>query len=381
MKEKLIVGITIPGSVGLLEGQLFFFKDKGYDTYLMSPKDQRSVDYCEREECVLLDITIARNISIFQDVKSLFQIIGVLKKIEPNIVNFGTPKISLLGLLAAKYCGVHKRIYTCRGFRFEHEKGFFRWLLKKMDTVAAYCSTDIICISDSVKDLGVSEGIFPEKKCNVINRGSSNGLNLKKFNIQNISKDSSSILKDKLLIQKEDFVYGFLGRIIDRKGINELFQVYKELYATNKNFKLLVVGPFDDSQIQDTELHQKMIDHPGVILAGRTDNVPLFLSIMDVFVLPAWWEGFGNVLIQAAAMGIPVISTFGTGTRDAVNDKYNGLLVPLKDNDKLKQAMLELYLNDEKRIEYGKNGIEWSKKFDSKIIWNGMMDIYKKNDL
>lgn len=378
MKEKLIIGITIPGSVGLLEGQLKFFKEKGFDTYLMSPKDQRSIDYCEREECVLLEIKIARNISIFQDLKSLFQIIGVLKRIKPHVVNFGTPKISLLGLLAAKYCGVDKRIYTCRGFRFEHEKGFFRWLLKKMDTVAAFCSTDVICISNSVKELGIKEGIFPENKCAVINKGSSNGINLLKFNSQNVSKDSLCHLKDKLSIQKEDFVYGFLGRIIDRKGINELFEVFKEIYTTNNHFKLLVVGPFDDSQIQDSELHEKMRNHPGVILPGRTDNVPLYLSIMDVFVLPAWWEGFGNVLVQAAAMGIPVISTFGTGTRDAVSNNYNGLLVPLKNTDKLKKAMLELYRNEAMRERYGKNGIEWSKNFENEIIWYGMLDIYSK---
>lgn len=378
MKGKLIVGITIPGSVGLLEGQLNFFKEKGFDTYLMAPKDQRSVDYCEKEKCVLLDIKIARNISVFQDIKSLFQIIGVLKKTQPDIVNFGTPKISLLGLLAAKYCGVNKRIYTCRGFRFEHEKGFFRWLLKKMDTVAAFCSTEVICISNSVKELGVKEGVFPERKCVVINKGSSNGINLQKFNIQTVSKDSLTQLKDELSIQEEDFVFGFLGRIIDRKGINELFEVYKDIYTTNKHFKLLVVGPFDDSQIQDSELYENMLNHPGVILTGRTDNVPLYLSIMDVFVLPAWWEGFGNVLIQAAAMGIPVISTFGTGTRDAVSNHYNGLLVPLKDTGKLKEAMLELYHNEEKRVLYGKNGVEWSKNFDNEIIWEGMNEIYRK---
>src|SRR5690606_10298612 len=101
--KKLIVGITIPGSVGLLEGQLRYFKDQGFETYLMAPKDERSIKYCEQEGCTLLDISIHREISMLNDLKTLFQIIGILRKVKPDIVNFGTPKISLLGLMAARY--------------------------------------------------------------------------------------------------------------------------------------------------------------------------------------------------------------------------------------------------------------------------------------
>jgi glycosyltransferase involved in cell wall biosynthesis len=99
---------------------------------------------------------------------------------------------------------------------------------------------------------------------------------------------------------------------------------------------------------------------------------------MNVFVLPAWWEGFGNVLTEAAAMGIPVISTKGTGTRDAVSDGFNGVLVDVKNIDQLTEAMLEIKSNSEKRLEMGKNGIEWAKNFDRIRIWEGMKELYMK---
>lgn len=374
--KKLIVGITIPGSVGLLEDQLGYFKKQGFDTYLMSPKDERSLGYCERQNCKLLEIDIQREISLFADFKTLFQIIRILKNVKPDVVNFGTPKISLLGLLAAKYCGIASRIFTCRGFRFEHEKGFLKWLLKRMDTITSFCAHNIICISPSVKELGVKENIFNENKCVIINKGSSNGINLTKFNPPLVSQDAKDQLKQHLKINEGDFIYGFLGRIIDRKGINELYEAFCELYSKDKNIKLLIVGPFDKSQIKDKNLFDKMSDHPGIVVPGRTDEVPLFLSIMDVFVLPAWWEGFGNVLVQAAAMGVPVISTFGTGTRDAVSDGYNGVLVPVKDIPNLANAMEELYINDSKRKMLGSNGIQWASNFDNEIIWKGMLDLY-----
>jgi len=97
---------------------------------------------------------------------------------------------------------------------------------------------------------------------------------------------------------------------------------------------------------------------------------------MDVFVLPAWWEGFGNVLVQAAAMGVPVISTTGTGTVDAVSDGYNGTLVPVKDVESLKIAMEKLLIDHELRANYGRNGMEWAKNFDNKIIWEGLEKLY-----
>lgn len=376
--KKLIVGITIPGSVGLLEDQLGYFKKQGFDTYLMAPKDEKSLRYCEEQNCKLLEIHIEREISLFSDLKSLFQIIKILRTVKPDVVNFGTPKISLLGLLAAKYCGIEKRIFTCRGFRFEHEEGFLKWLLKRMDTITSFCANKIICISPSVKELGVRENIFDEDKCVIINKGSSNGINLTKFNPVLISSDAKVQLKRHLRIDEGDFVYGFLGRIIDRKGINELYEVFCELYSKNKNFKLLIVGPFDKSQIKNDGLFDLLSEHPGIVMPGRTDEVPLFLSIIDVFVLPAWWEGFGNVVVQAAAMGVPVISTFGTGTRDAVSDGFNGVLVPVKDKSKLKEAMEDLYGNESKRKTLGSNGVQWAKNFENEIIWKGMLELYNE---
>lgn len=375
--KKLIVGITIPGSVGLLEGQLSYFKEQGFDTYLMAPKDEKSLSYCEKENCKLLEITIAREISLLSDLKTLFQIIKILKTVKPDVVNFGTPKISLLGLMAARYCGIKNRIFTCRGFRFEHEEGFLQWLLKRMDSLTSFCANTIICISPSVKELGVKENIFDEKKCVIINKGSSNGFNLTKFNPTLVEEDSKVRLRNKLGIKESNFVYGFLGRIIDRKGINELYESFCLLYKSDPSLRLLIVGPFDKGQIKDKDLFDQLTTHPGIVMPGRTDEVPLFLSLMDVFVLPAWWEGFGNVLVQAAAMGIPVISTYGTGTRDAVSDGYNGILVPVKNTSKLKEAMEELRDNESRKSALGSNGILWAKNFENEIIWNGMLDLYK----
>lgn len=376
-KKKLIVGITAPGSVNLLRGQLKYFREQGFETYLIAPDDPKTKTYCEQEGCILLPVKIEREISILKDLVSLWVTLKHYRRIKPDIVNVGTPKMGLLGILAAAFLRIEKRIYTCRGFRYEHEKGFKRKILMFMERLTGIFAHEIICISPSVKELGVKDRIFKPEKCRVMHKGSSNGINTEKFDPDTINQDEKQSLIKKLDLTNT-FVFGFVGRLIDRKGISELYIAFDSVYKHDNNCRLLIIGPLEFEQITDKSLVEKLKTHPGILMPGRTDEVPLYLSLMDVFVLPAWWEGFGNVLTEAAAMGIPVISTKGTGTRDAVSDGFNGILVDVKNIDQLTEAMLELKNNPKKRLEMGKNGIEWAKNFDRIRIWEGMKELYMK---
>ncbi|MFD2201838.1 glycosyltransferase family 4 protein [Shivajiella indica] len=379
-QKKLIVGITAEGSVNLLLGQMAYFKSLGYKTYLLAPYSERSAKFCENEGCEHLVINIEREISIWKDLQTLWQILKIFNKVKPEIVNLGTPKVSLLGMIAAFILRVPNRIYTCRGFRFEHEQGKKKQILIVMEKITSLLAHKVICISKSVQDLGHQFKIFDHKKSLVILKGSSNGVNLSLFDPEKINQTKRKELVQEFCLEGK-FVFGFIGRIVDRKGIQELMGVFDNLYEKNKNLRLLLVGPFEMEQITDKSLFDKANNHPGIINIGRVmqDEVPPYLSLIDVFVLPAWWEGFGNVLIQAAAMGIPVISTHATGTKDAVEDGFNGLLVPVKDNAKLKEAMIQLLEEDEIRKRMGENGKIWAQNFDREMIWKEMDKIYRED--
>ncbi|HQK69978.1 MAG TPA: glycosyltransferase family 4 protein [Bacteroidales bacterium] len=376
--RKLVIGITAPNSVVLLEGQLKYFSDMGYEVYLLGPDHDRVSDFCKRENSIYLPVNIEREISPWKDIKALIKIFNHLKRIKPDLVNLSTPKMSFLAMLSSYVLGIRYRIYTCRGFRFEHEKGAKRKLLIFFEKITSALTHKVICISKSVQDLGVDLKIFNQDKCVVINKGSSNGIPLERFSRNNITIDEIEKLRHDFSLGK-DFVFGFVGRLIDRKGINELFEAFETLYSEMANLRLLIVGPAEGNQINNKNLLTRMKQHPGIILTGVQQNVPLFMSVMDVFVLPAWWEGFGNVLIQAAAMGVPVIGTNSTGVKDAVNKDYNGLLVEPKSVTQLTQAMKLLYKDNELRERLGKNGLEWAKNFENEIIWKGMEQVYNSS--
>ena len=375
-KKKIIIGITASASTILIKGQMKFFIEKGFDTYLMAPQDEKTINYCKEEGGTLLPVAIERDISVFKDLKALKQVLKHLRKVKPDVINVGTPKIGLLGMLGAKITGVPRRIYTCRGFRFEHEQGLKKKILIFMERISGKCAHKIICISPSLEKLSQDLKVFSKSKTVVIKKGSSNGIEIDRFHPSKVDSNKVSNLKEELGLQNK-FVFGFVGRLVDRKGITEIYHAFNELYQSNQNFKFIFVGGIERGQISDKSLIDKIEAHPGFIYVGPQYDVPLYLSLMDVFVLPAWWEGFGNVLVQAAAMGLPVISAKATGCRDAVSDGYNGVLISPKSVQELKEAMMLMYNDAGLREHYGKNGIEWAKNFDSVAIWEEMQKLYK----
>lgn len=376
--KKLVIGVTAPGSIILIEGQLKYFTEQGYKTYLITQEDERVRAFCEKEGCEFLPIIINRDITIMNDFKTLLQIYKHFKRVKPDIVNVGTSKMGFLGTIASFLNRVPLRIYTARGLRFETEKGIKRIVLIGVLKIVGLLTHKIICISDAVRVKGISNGVFPAQKAIVIHKGSSNGINLEKFETNNQLLEKSKILKTELGLDN-NIVYGFIGRLNDRKGVNELYNAFDKINSKYINSKLLIVGPAEIANLSDKSIIAKIESQPNIIYVGFQSDIPLYLSLMDIFVLPTWSEGFGNVFIQAAAMKVPVIGTKALGVQNAVADGFNGILVEIKNEVELVQAMEKLYNNKELREKLSKNGFIWAQNFDRKIIWQGQQQIYEAN--
>lgn len=370
--KKLILGVTVGGSSRLLDGQAKHFKSLGYDVYLMSQEHFKEPLFCEREGIKHLPIAIEKEIAPVADLKTIYYIIKHLVRVKPDIVNLGTPKISLLGLFSAWILRIPNRIYTCRGFRFETETGIKRWILIQMERLTVRFAKKVIYVSPSLLDRGQGYQVVNHKKSTVIGKGSSNGVNLSSFNQSIINQESRNTLVSKYNLEG-CLVIGFVGRVSLHKGAVELVNVFEKMYNKHPNLRLILMGHIDCNE----SFKQRFESHPAIIHIPFQDDVPLFMSLFDIFVLPSWREGFPNVPIQAAAMGIPVVVSDATGCIDSVKESFNGKIYPVKNESQLADCLLAYVENKELRQVHGKNGMVWANEFQPETIWQGINAIYK----
>ena len=372
--KKLILGVTLGGSSRLLDGQAAYFRDLGYDVYLVSEDHYKEHLFCKREEITHLPVDIDSEINLVKDLKSLSQIYRHFIKVKPDIVNVGTPKMGLLGMMAAKLSGINKRIYTCRGFRFETELGLKRKILIWTEKISAHLAHKVIYVSPSLLEKAVDMGICKEEKALLIEKGSSNGVNIEFFNFNQVNEHERKKLINKYNLYGK-LVIGFVGRVSKHKGSEELVAVFERLQKQYADLRLIMMGHIDCS----TEFENYFRSNPNIIHIPFQDNVPLYMSLFDIFVLPSWREGFPNVPIQAAAMGLPVIVSDATGCIDAVKEGYNGKIFKCGDENDLYDVLYQYIENKELREKHGVNGKKWALNFNSRKIWNGIKKVYEDN--
>ncbi|WP_436867725.1 glycosyltransferase family 4 protein [Staphylococcus shinii] len=368
-KQKIFHLVTVSKSIPLMKGQIEFLRRKGLEACIIS-SDGKEIRKYDKDAYRI--INMKREISILNDIKSLVNLIILFLKERPLIVNSGTPKAGLLGTIAAFITRRPNRIYTVRGLRLETVTGLKYKLLYTMEKIAMMCSTDIIAISDSLKEKIIELGLAKENKVRILGYGSSNGLNVKDFNITNNKIDIN--IKEQLT---NSFVIGYVGRIVKDKGISELIKSFQKLQKLEYNVKLLIVGDFEKADSISDEEIKILKNDSNIVWVNRVDNPVAYFNNMNVFVFPTYREGFGNVSIEAQLLKVPVITTNVTGAKDTVINGETGFIVEKNEVDSIVEK-IELLINDENYCKkLGENGKEWIEKyFSNDVIWNELEQLY-----
>lgn len=368
-KQKIFHLVTVSKSIPLMKGQIEFLRGKGLDACIIS-SDGKEIRKFDKDAYRI--VNMEREISILKDIKSLVNLIILFLKEKPLIVNSGTPKAGLLGTIAAFITKRPNRIYTVRGLRLETVTGLRYKLLYTMEKIAMMCSTDIIAISDSLKEKIIELGLAKESKIRILGYGSSNGLNVKDFNVTNNKIDIN--IKEQLV---NSFVVGYVGRIVKDKGISELIKSFQKLQELKYNIKLLIVGDFEKSDSISDEEIKILKNDSNIVWVNRVDNPVAYFNNMDVFVFPTYREGFGNVSIEAQLLKVPVITTNVTGAKDTVINGETGFIVEKNEVDAIVEKIELLINNENYRKNLGENGKKWIEKyFSNDIIWNDLEQLY-----
>jgi glycosyltransferase involved in cell wall biosynthesis len=291
--------------------------------------------------CVTIDIP--RAISPWRDMLALFRLFFFFKRNRSHIAHSTTPKAGLLTALAAFIAGVPIRVHTFTGQPWVNMRGVKRWLTRSSDRLIAILNTRCYADSESQRRFLIDQRIVKSERVFVIGAGSIAGVDLKRFDRNRFSLDDCASMRVSLGIQDGALVLIFVGRITADKGVRELLRAFEMLKADAVNVHLILVGPFDmDSGFSGSISRGDIENIPDTHLIGFSECPERYLAIADVFCLPSYREGFGTVVIEAAAMGVPTVGSDIYGLSDAVVHGETGLLVPPRNVEELAKAIKQL---------------------------------------
>jgi len=380
LSPKLVYIVTAPITArALLRGQLRYMRENGFDVTLVCGADASLADVGKREGVRTIGIDIHRSIRPTQDIQTLAKLVQILRECKPDIVNASTPKAGLLGMLAARSLGVRHRIYVLRGLRLEGTTGKLRAALYASEWLTALCSHEIISVGESLRKQYIALGLAKPSKICILGEGSSNGVDVTRFERTSERQSVSSRLRAELGLAAEDVVFGFVGRFTRDKGIADLVAAFEKVHATNRNARLLLIGDFDDTDPVEEDVKRKIGNAPGIVRTGAVSDPAPYYGVMNVLVLPSYREGFPNVPLEAAAARIPTVTYDSTGCVDAVLDGVTGTVVPKGDASALADA-LNCYCDDANLLEKHAVAAEARVRhhFRNEDLWKCLADKYRE---
>lgn len=377
--KKLIRITTVPSSLRtLLKGQ-HRFMNQHYKVIGISSDDEALNEVKENEGIDTYVVEMTRSITPIKDLKAAYKLYKFFKKEKPFIVHTHTPKAGTVGMLAAKLAGVPHRLHTIAGLPLLEIRGAKRKLLDTVETFTYACATQILPNSYGLESIILQNKYTNPSKLKVIGKGSSNGIDVSHYDSKLVSEQTKIDLKKELHISDTDVVFIFIGRMVKDKGLNELVSAFDKLSKSNKNCKLILVGPHEnhlDPLLPETE---KLIEHNKQILAvGMQKDIRPYVAISHVLTFPSYREGFPNVVLQASCMNLPCIVSDINGCNEIIEHNVNGLIIPVKSETAIQNAMQFMIDNPDKRTEMANQSrVRIVERYQQEYIWNELLKLYK----
>lgn len=260
---------------------------------------------------------ILRDITPLRDFLVLLQVWRFLRKERFDLVFSITPKGGMVAMLAARFAGIQARVHCFTGQVWATRNGVARLLLQSIDRILVLAASEVLADSPSQMRFLIEEGIVPAQKISVIGSGSICGVDIDLFRTD---PDSRERIRRQYEINDGDICLLFVGRLTREKGVADLIEAFRRLASRYPGLWLMLVGPDEGG------LAQQCCALPRLVFVGYTQAAHEYMAAGDILCLPSYREGFGSVLIEAGACGLPVVASRIYGITDAVIDEETGLL-------------------------------------------------------
>lgn len=339
---RAVVSSTIPVTAAIFYREtLQELRDRGYEVHVVTSPGAQTASLADVSHTVH-SLPMHRGISPLKDLVGLVRWVVLLLRLRPEIVLGGTPKAGLLSMLAARITMVPQRTYLLQGLRLEGSTGTQRRILALFERTASHCSHRVVAVSSSLAREYERLGLNAGRSVVVPHHGSSHGVDTEHF----VPRPRDPALAASLDLATDVPVVAFIGRLTADKGPDTLIRALTSVAERGCSLQLLVLGAQDEPDSRTYLRHLEQLgDRVRVRVLDHIDDVRPYLALSDLLVLPTKREGMPNVVLEAAAMARPAVTTTATGAIDSVIDGVTGLLVGPDDGDSMGRA-IELLAGD-----------------------------------
>ncbi len=356
--RRLVLAVTSPLTVNvLLQPQLAGLRAAGWQVHIVCSPGPVS-DEVHGEVHAVHQLPMSRTISPARDIISTTSMARLFRSIRPIVVVGSTPKAGMISMTAARLARVPVRVFQIRGARWDSEDGPRASLMKLGDRAAARAATDTLAVSPSLARLLAAEHIT-RRPPTVLGRGGSKGVDTARFHPDLVRTYDPSAP-----------VLGFAGRLSIDKGIAQLLDVVSALRVSIPGLRVQIAGGVDEAQPIPDSISARLRSDPAIEWLGPVDQ-PELAAVMrgwGLLVFPSHREGLPNVVIEAAASGVPTVAWDVTGVRDAIDDGSSGRLVRFGDVEAMTAAASEM-LGAQTHARMSECAVDWARdNFDARVL-------------
>ena len=313
-------------------------------------------------------LRMAHDIEPSSDIKVERTLRRIIKQLKPDIVYAHSSKAGAFARIDDLGLN-NKVIYNPHGWAFNMQQSAKKKeMCKWVEKISAHFCDKIVCISDAEKESALREKICKSSKLQVIYNG---------IDLEEIEK-TTPMSRDQLGIPKDAFVVGMVGRLSKQKAPDTFVKAAKLIKEKIPNAFFLMVG---DGELRDQveSLSNQYDLGSSFLITGWVDNPAAYMKIMNVGMLLSRWEGFGLVLPEYMACGIPIVATNVDAIPNIVKDGVNGMLVDKDDYHKAADAVDRLFKQPDLKSSLVKvESYIVKTKFDGQRVAQNSEQLYKE---
>lgn len=345
--KKVVLIVTVEDSaLTFYRNYVRFLVGRGWEVSVIGHSSGALEAWAASEGATGYHIPYERDPSVGKDLQTLWATVRLLRRIRPDVVVSATPKVGLLGTLAARLVGVPVRIYQLWGMPLETVTGLKRKILDVAERTSIRSATQTVANSFSLARTAEALELAPQGHIDVLGVGSSHGVNLEWFDraaTGPVDADTAAFLAADC-----DLTIVFIGRLTPDKGISTLLQAVDSARAGGLNIRLVLVGP-----VENRQLAEEVSDVEHIHRLDNVEDVRPYITAADVLCLPTLREGFPNVVLEAAALEVPAVVTDATGAIDSVVDGETGWIFPVENPHALAEVITEIVAHPEQIQQRG----------------------------